>query len=331
MTLSASPTTHAIRIERHGGPEVLQWQEVVLPDPGPGEVLVRHAAVGVNFIDIYHRSGLYPLTLPAGLGIEAAGVIEKVGAGVTRFRAGDRVAYCHGPTGAYAQARVLPAARLVALPGAIDFETAAASMLKGLTAQFLLRRTKRLQAGDVALFHAAAGGVGLLAGQWARALGVQLIGTAGSDEKCRLALANGYAHCINYKREDVVARVRELTAGAGVSVVYDSVGRDTWERSLDCLQPFGLMVSFGNASGPVPPLAIGELATRGSLYLTRPTLMTHIGDPARYAEMAAELFGMLEAGHLQPRIGQRFALADAALAQTALQARTTTGAIVLQP
>ena len=323
--------THAIRIERTGGPEVLQWQQVDVGEPGPGEVRVRNAAVGVNFIDVYHRTGLYPLPLPAGIGLEAAGVIEAVGQGVDEFRVGDRVAYCHGPTGSYAQARVMPARVLVKLPDGIEFETAAAMMLKGLTAQFLLRRTRRLQPGDVALFHAAAGGVGLLAGQWARSLGVQLIGTAGSEEKCRLALSNGYAHCINYSTEDLVARVREITAGKGVSVVYDSVGRDTWERSLNCLQPFGMMVSFGNASGPVPPFAIGELATRGSLYVTRPTLMTHLADRATQLEMASELFDVVLSGKVRPLIGQRFALRDAADAHRALESRATTGSIVLQP
>ena len=323
--------THAIRIERQGGPEVLQWQQVEVGAPGAGEVLVRHAAVGVNFIDIYHRSGLYPLQLPSGLGLEGAGTVEAVGAGVTRFRVGDRVAYCSGPVGAYAEARLVPEKVLVALPDAIAFDSAASMMLKGLTAQFLLRRTRPLVAGDVALFHAAAGGVGLIAGQWARALGVKLIGTAGSDEKCRLALEHGYAHCINYRTEDLVARVRELTDGRGVAVVYDSVGRDTWERSLSCLQPFGLMVSFGNSSGPVPPLTLGDLAARGSLYVTRPTLMTHVADPLALAQMAAELFAMVQGGHVVPRIGQRFALRDAAAAQAALESRATTGSIVLMP
>ena len=323
--------THAIRIERTGGPEVLQWQAVEVGDPGPGEVRVRNSAVGVNFIDVYHRTGLYPLPLPAGIGLEAAGVIEAVGAGVEEFRAGDRVAYCHGPTGSYAEARVMPARVLVKLPADIEFDTAAAMMLKGLTAQFLLRRTRRLQAGDVALFHAAAGGVGLIAGQWAKALGVQLIGTAGSDDKCELALRNGYAHCINYGTEDLVARVKEITGGQGVSVVYDSVGRDTWERSLSCLQPFGMMVSFGNASGPVPPVTLGDLAARGSLYVTRPTLMTHLADRAAQLEMAAELFEIVRAGKVRPLIGQRFALRDAADAHRALESRATTGSIVLQP
>lgn len=324
-------TTHAIRIDRTGGPEVLQWQELPLGNPGPGEVRVRHGAVGVNFIDVYHRTGLYPLQFPAGLGLEAAGTVEAVGEGVTSFAPGDRVAYCNGPTGAYAQARVMPARVLVKLPDAIAFDTAAAMMLKGLTAQFLLRRTRKLQAGDVALFHAAAGGVGLIAGQWARALGVQLIGTAGSDEKCRLALQNGYAHCINYRSDDLVSRVKELTGGKGVAVVYDSVGRDTWERSLACLQPFGLMVSFGNASGPVPPVTLTDLAAKGSLYVTRPTLMTHIADRGTLEQMAAELFAVVGSGQVKPLIGQRFALRDAAQAHIALESRATTGSIVLEP
>jgi NADPH2:quinone reductase len=324
-------STHAIRIERTGGSDVLQWQELPLGSPGPGEVRVRHGAIGVNFIDVYHRTGLYPLQFPAGLGLEAAGTVEAVGDGVNGFASGDRVAYCNGPTGAYAEARVMPARVLVKLPDAIAFDTAAAMMLKGLTAQFLLRRTHRLQAGDVALFHAAAGGVGLIAGQWARALGAQLIGTAGSEEKCHLALQNGYAHCINYRTEDLVSRVKELTNGRGVAVVYDSVGRDTWERSLACLQPFGLMVSFGNASGPVPPVTLTELAAKGSLYVTRPTLMTHIAERATLEQMAAELFAVVGSGQVQPRIGQRFALHDAARAHTALESRTTTGSIVLEP
>ncbi len=324
-------TTHAIRIDRAGGPEVLQWQELKLGSPGPGEVRVRHGAVGVNFIDVYHRTGLYPLQFPAGLGLEAAGTVEAVGEGVTGFAPGDRVAYSNGPTGAYAQARVMPARVLVKLPDAIGFDAAAAMMLKGLTAQFLLRRTRKLQAGDVALFHAAAGGVGLIAGQWARALGVQLIGTAGSDEKCRLALQNGYAHCINYRTDDLVSRVKELTGGKGVAVVYDSVGRDTWERSLACLQPFGLMVSFGNASGPVPPVTLTDLAAKGSLYVTRPTLMTHIADRGTLEQMAAELFAVVGSGQVKPLIGQRFALRDAAQAHIALESRATTGSIVLEP
>ncbi len=323
--------THAIRIDRIGGPEVLQWHELPLGNPGPGEVRVRHGAVGVNFIDVYHRTGLYPLQFPAGLGLEAAGTVEAVGEGVTGLSPGDRVAYCNGPTGAYAQARVMPARVLVKLPDAIGFDTAAAMMLKGLTAQFLLRRTRKLQAGDVALFHAAAGGVGLIAGQWAQALGVQLIGTAGSDEKCRLALQNGYAHCINYRTDDLVSRVKELTGGKGVAVVYDSVGRDTWERSLACLQPFGLMVSFGNASGPVPPVTLTDLAAKGSLYVTRPTLMTHVADRGTLEQMAAELFAVVGSGQVKPLIGQRFALRDAAQAHIALESRATTGSIVLEP
>lgn len=324
-------TTHAIRIERTGGPEVLQWQSVDVGNPGPGEVRVRHGAIGVNFIDVYHRTGLYPLQLPAGIGLEAAGTVEAVGEGVTHVAPGDRVAYCNGPTGAYAEVRVMPARVLVKLPGDIAFDTAAAMMLKGLTAQFLLRRTRKLQAGDVALFHAAAGGVGLIAGQWARALGVKLIGTAGSDEKCQLALQNGYAHCINYRTEDLVTRVKELTDDKGVGVVYDSVGRDTWERSLACLQPFGLMVSFGNASGPVPPVTLTDLAAKGSLYVTRPTLMTHIADRATLEQMAQELFDVVRAGQVKPLIGQRFALRDAGQAHAALESRATTGSIVLEP
>ena len=323
--------TQAIRFDQFGGPEVLQLREQALGDPGPGQVRVRHHAIGLNFIDVYHRTGLYPQPLPGSLGSEAAGVVEAVGEGVDGVQPGDRVAYCSGPTGAYSQARVMPAAPLIKLPDDIAFDTAAGAMLKGLTVQYLLRRTKALQAGDVALFHAAAGGVGLIAGQWARALGVRLIGTAGSPEKRALALANGYAEVIDYTKDDFVARVKELTGGKGVPVVYDSVGRDTWDRSLSCLQPFGLMVSYGNSSGPVPPITLADLAARGSLYVTRPTLGTHLADPAVKRQMADELFAMLRSGQVRIHINQRYRLADAAQAHRDLEARKTVGSTLLLP
>ena len=321
----------AIRIERHGGPEVMQLADVPLADPGPGEVLVRHHAIGINFIDTYHRSGLYPLTLPSGLGSEGAGIVEAVGAGVTHVAVGDRVAYAARTPGSYAEARVLPATPVVKLPDAIDFATGAAMMLKGLTVQYLLRRTRvALSPGDHILWHAAAGGVGLIACQWARALGLRLIGTAGTDEKCQLALAHGAAYVINYKTDDVVARVMEITNGAKLAVVYDSVGKDTWERSLDCLQPFGLLVSFGNASGAVPPVSLGQLAAKGSLYVQRPTLNTHLTSAEVTQQMAGELFAQVAAGMKIP-VERRYALADAPQAHRDLESRATTGAGVLIP
>ena len=321
----------AIRIERHGGPDVMQLADVPLGDPGPGEVLVRHHAIGINFIDTYHRSGLYPLPLPSGLGSEAAGIVEAVGPGVTHVAVGDRVGYAARTPGSYAEARVLPATPVVKLPDAIDFPTAAAMMLKGLTVQYLLRRTRiELQPGEHILWHAAAGGVGLIACQWARSLGVRLIGTAGTDEKCRLALDHGAAHAINYKTEDVVARVNDITGGAKLRVVYDSVGKDTWERSLDCLQPFGLMVSFGNASGAVPPVSLGQLSAKGSLYVHRPTLNTHLTSAQVAQQMAGELFAQVAAGMKIP-VERRYALADAAQAHRDLESRGTTGAGVLIP
>ncbi len=323
--------TLAIRFDQFGGPEVLQLREQPVGDPGPGQVRVRHHAIGLNFIDVYHRTGLYQQPLPGSLGSEAAGVVEAVGEDVDGFRPGDRVAYCTGPTGSYSEARVMPAAPLIRLPDDIAFDTAAGAMLKGLTAQYLLRRTKTLQPGDVALFHAAAGGVGLIAGQWARALGVRLIGTAGSAEKCALARANGYAEVIDYGKEDFVARVKELTGGKGVPVVYDSVGRDTWDRSLSCLQPFGLMVSYGNSSGPVPPVTLTDLAARGSLYVTRPTLGTHLADPVVKQQMADELFAVLRSGQVKIHIPQRYRLADAAQAHRDLEARRTVGSTLLLP
>jgi NADPH2:quinone reductase len=322
----------AIQIDRFGDSEVMHLADVPLGDPGPGEVRVRHHACGINFIDIYHRSGLYPNTLPLVLGTEGAGVVEAVGDGVTHLAVGDRVGYAARTPGSYAEARVLTAMPVVKLPEAIDFETAAAMMLKGLTVQYLLRRTRvELGAGDMILWHAAAGGVGLIACQWARALGLRLIGTAGSDEKCKLAEENGAAYTINYRREDVVARVKELTGGKGVNVVYDPVGKDTWERSLDCLAPLGLLVSFGNSSGPVPPVPLGILSLKGSLYVQRPTLGSYLSSREASQAMADELFQMVSSGQVKVPVERRYPLADAARAHRDLESRTTTGAGVLLP
>ncbi|WP_020651759.1 quinone oxidoreductase family protein [Massilia niastensis] len=321
----------AIRITANGGPEVMEFTDVEVRAPGPGEALVRHHAIGLNFIDVYFRTGLYPQPLPAVLGQEGAGVVEAVGEGVSHVRPGDRVAYAGGPNGAYSEARTMPAHVLVKLPDAIGFETAAAMMLQGLTVQYLLRSTYPVKAGQTILFHAAAGGVGLIACQWARALGVELIGTVGSDEKGELARAHGAAHVINYNTEDIVARVREITKGAGVPVVYDSVGKDTFFRSLDCLQPRGLMVSFGNSSGAVEPFTTQELARRGSLYLTRPTLGAYMSTRAELEAMAAELFEMVASGKVKIGVNQTFPLSQAAEAHRALEARRTTGSTVLLP
>jgi NADPH2:quinone reductase len=322
----------AIQIDRFGDSDVMHLADVPLGEPGPGEVRVRHHACGINFIDIYHRSGLYPNALPLVLGTEGAGVVEAVGDGVTHLAVGDRVGYAARTPGSYAEARVLTAMPVVKLPDAIDFETAAAMMLKGLTVQYLLRRTRvELGAGDMILWHAAAGGVGLIACQWARALGLRLIGTAGSDEKCKLAEENGAAYTINYRREDVVARVKELTGGKGVNVVYDPVGKDTWERSLDCLAPLGLLVSFGNSSGPVPPVPLGILSLKGSLYVQRPTLGSYLSSREASQAMADELFQMVSSGQVKVPVERRYPLADAARAHRDLESRTTTGAGVLVP
>ncbi len=331
----ASFQSRAVRIARHGGPEQLQLVEVEVGEPGPGEVRIRHHAIGLNFIDTYQRSGLYPTPLPLVLGGEGAGVIEAVGAGVTHLKVGDRAAYASsGLPGSYCDLRVMSALPVCRLPDAIGFETGAAMMLKGLTAQYLLKRTlpaEGLEPGDFILWHAAAGGVGLIACQWARALGYRLIGTAGSDEKCALALANGAAHAINYRTEDFVARVREITGGAGVKVVYDSVGKDTWAQSLDCLQPLGLMVSFGNSSGAVPPFAPGVLAQKGSLYVTRPTLASHARTRERTQAMADELFAVVASGQVKIHVEQRYPLQQAAQAHRDLEARLTTGSSILLP
>ena len=321
----------AIRLTRTGGPEVLEFADVEVGEPGPGEARVRQHAIGLNFIDVYFRTGLYPMPLPSGLGQEGAGVVEAVGGGVTHVRPGDRVAYAGRPNGAYSELRTMPADILVTLPDAIDFETAAAMMLQGLTVQYLFNSTYKLQPGQTILFHAAAGGVGLIACQWARALGVNLIGTVGSKEKGELALAHGAAHVINYNEEDIVARVLEITDGKKVPVVYDSVGKDTFIRSLDCLQPRGLMVSFGNSSGPVPAFTMNELASRGSLYLTRPSLGSYAASRPELEAMAADLFEMVASGKVKIDIHQRFALADAAEAHIALEARRTTGSTILLP
>ena len=329
-----TPTTQAIHIQQPGGPEQMALVTVPVGQPGPGQVRIAHKAIGLNYIDVYQRSGLYPLPMPLQLGMEGSGVVEAVGEGVTHLAVGDRVAYAANPPGSYSQHRVMPAMNVCKLPDGISFETGAAMMLKGLTAQYLLKRTLPqggLQAGDFVLFHAAAGGVGLIACQWAKALGLQLIGTAGSDEKCALALSHGAKFAINYKTEDFAARVKDITGGQGVKVVYDSVGKDTWDKSLDCLQPFGLMASFGNASGPVPPFAPGLLGPKGSLYVTRQTLFSHITSRERTQAMADELFAVVQSGAVNIRIDQRFALADVQAAHRSLEARQTTGCTILLP
>ncbi|WP_461549173.1 quinone oxidoreductase family protein [Sphaerotilus sulfidivorans] len=326
--------TRALQIRQFGGPEAMQLVELEVGEPGPGEVRIRHHAVGVNFIDIYQRTGLYANPLPLTLGMEGAGVVEAVGAGVTHLQPGDRVAYASQPPGSYCELRVMPARSVVVLPDGIDFETGAAMMLKGLTVQYLLRRTQPqggLQPGDFVLWHAAAGGVGLIACQWARALGLRLIGTAGGAEKCGLALAHGAEFAIDYRSENFVARVREITGGRGVRAVYDSIGQDTFEGSLDCLEPFGLMASFGNASGPVPPVNLGVLAAKGSLHLTRPTLFTHLATRESTQAMADDLFARVSSGEVRIPVSRRYALADAAQAHADLASRVTTGCLVLLP
>jgi NADPH2:quinone reductase len=321
----------AIVVAEHGGPEVMKLVEVDVADPGPDEVRIRNHAVGLNFIDIYHRTGLYPNATPHGLGSEGAGVVEAVGSNVKFLKEGDRVAYGQGPLGAYADVRVMPPAMVVKLPKKISFEQAAASMLKGLTVQYLFRQTYRLQGHETILFHAAAGGVGLIACQWAKALGVKLIGTVSSPEKAALAKKMGAWATIDYSKENFVERVKELTGGAKVPVVYDGVGKDTWEGSLDCLQPRGLMVSFGNASGAVTGVNLGILAAKGSLFVTRPTLATHVVPRARLEASAEELFDLMTRGKIKVEIDQRYALADAARAHADLAGRKTTGSSVLLP
>jgi len=323
--------SHAIRIHSTGGPEVLKYEEVPVGAPGTGEARVRHTAIGVNYIDTYHRGGLYPLTLPSGIGNEAAGVVEAVGPGVDWVKPGDRVASCTGPLGAYSSERIVPADRLVKLPDAIADRTAASMMLKGLTVQYLFRQTFPLKGGETILFQAAAGGVGLIACQWARALGVTMIGTVGSDAEAALARENGCTHTIVYTRENFVERVKEITGGKGVPVVYDGVGKDTFPASLDCLAPRGMFVSFGNASGPVPPFNIMLLTQRGSLYATRPTLVTYASNRESLNAMAGELFDLVQAGRIKPDARQTFPLKDAAEAHRSLESRKTTGSTLLIP
>jgi NADPH:quinone reductase len=321
----------AIRFHATGGPDVLKSESVDVAAPGPGEVRVRNTAIGVNFIDTYQRSGLYPLTLPSGLGTEAAGIVEAVGSGVQGLAPGDRVASCTGPLGAYSTERLVPADKLVKLPDGIEDRTAAAMMLKGLTVQYLFRQTFPLKAGDTILFHAAAGGVGLIACQWARALGVTIIGTVSSDAKAALAREYGCTHTIIYTRENFVERVREITGGKGVPVVYDSIGKDTFPASLDCLAPRGMFVSFGSSSGPVPPFNLITLSQKGSLYATRPTLFTYASTHAALNVMASELFALVKDGKIRPDARQTFALKDAAEAHRSLESRKTTGATLLLP
>ncbi len=319
----------AIRIEQPGGPEVMKFVDVEVGAPGPGQVQVRHHAIGLNYIDVYFRTGLYPQPLPSGIGLEGAGEVTAVGQGVTGLKVGDRVAYAGPPPGSYSQVRNMPAHPLIKLPKSISYETGAAMMLKGMTVQYLFRRTYKLQKGQTILFHAAAGGVGLIAMQWAKALGVTVIGTAGSEEKAALARKYGCDHTILYKRENIVERVREITGGKMVSVVYDGVGKDTFQASIDSLQPFGLMVSFGNASGPVPPMPLTAL--KGSLYITRPSLMSHSADRGVLEEMAGDLIKLVSSGKVKIEIDQRYPLAEAVQAHRDLEGRKTTGSTVLLP
>lgn len=323
---------HAIRIHEHGGPEVLRWEEVPMPSPGPGEALVKHAACGLNYIDVYFRTGLYkPPSLPATIGMEGAGTVAAVGEGVTELKVGDRVAYATAPIGAYAEFRTIKAERLVKLPDGISFDTAAAMMLQGMTAEYLLLRTFKVQPGQTILIHAAAGGVGLIMCQWAKHLGCTVIGTVSSDEKAALAKAHGCDHPIVYTREDFQAKVKEITGGKMLPVVYDSVGRDTFMKSLDCLAPYGMMVVFGNASGPVPPFDLSLLAAKGSLYITRPTLATYTAKRDELAASAAALFDVVGKGAVKIEVNQRFPLKDAAEAHRALEGRRTTGSTLLIP
>ena len=323
--------TKAIRISKTGAPEVMEYVDIDVAAPAPGEAQVRQHAIGLNFIDVYFRTGLYPQPLPGGLGLEGAGEVVAIGDGVTHVRVGDRVAYAGGPNGAYAELRNMPAAKLVVLPEDIGFDTAAAMMLQGLTVQYLLHRTVALQRGDTVLFHAAAGGVGLIACQWAALLGVTLIGTVGSEEKAELARAHGCAHVINYNQENFTERVRDITDGKGVSVVYDSIGKDTFIGSLDCLAPLGMMVSFGSASGVVPPFSLAELASRGSLFITRPSVMTYTAKRADLDLAARSLFDVVGSGQVKIDINQRYHLRDVAQAHLELESRKTTGSSILLP
>ena len=320
----------AVRFHKQGGPELMQYEDVQVGDPGAGQVRIRHTAVGVNFVDIYQRSGLYPMQLPQVAGNEGAGVVEAVGQGVSELKTGDRVAYT-GLPGSYCDTRIVPADRMVKLPEGISEEQAASMMLKGLTVHYLIFTTYPVKKGETVLWHAAAGGVGLIACQWLKALGVTVIGTAGSDEKCALAKAHGAEHVVNYSRENFVERVMSITGGKKVPVVYDSVGKNTWEGSLECLRPRGLMVSFGNASGAVPPVNLGILSSKGSLYVTRPTLATHIATRADLVERANGLFEVVKSGKVRIETTKRYKLADAPQAHRDLEARKTTGSVVLQP
>lgn len=321
----------SIRFHETGSPDVLKLETVDLPPPGPSEARVRHSAIGVNFIDTYHRTGLYKVPLPSGIGKEAAGLVEAVGEGVTAVKPGDRVVYCDGPLGSYSSERNLPATVLVKLPQWVSEQHIAAGFLRAMTVEYLLTRTFKCKAGDTILFHAAAGGVGLIASQWARALGVNMIGTVGSDEKGKLALEHGCSHVINYNTENFVERVKEITGGKKLPVVYDSIGKDTWPASLDCLQPLGLMVSFGNSSGPVTGVDLGILAAKGSLYLTRQTLMAYTSSRATTEEMANNVFNMMKDGKLDLAARQTYSLADAAQAHRDLEARKTVGGVILVP
>jgi NADPH2:quinone reductase len=322
--------TKAVRFHKTGGPEVLQVEEVQVGEPGQGQARIRHTAIGVNFIDTYQRSGMYPMQLPATAGNEGAGVVEAVGPGVTQVKAGDRVAYT-GQVGSYSGQRLLPAERLVKIPEGISDEQAASMMLKGMTVQYLIHRTYAVKPGDTVLWHAAAGGVGLIACQWLKAIGATVIGTVGSEEKAKLAKSHGADHVINYSTENFVARVKEITGGKGLPVVYDSVGKTTWEGSLDCLRPLGMMVFFGNASGPVPPLNTGILAQKGSLYVTRPTLMTYTASRADLELTSRSLFDVVKSGKVKIEVSARYKLADAAQAHRDLEGRKTTGSVILQP
>lgn len=322
--------TTVVKFHKTGGPEVLSVENALVGKPKRGEARVRHTAIGLNYIDTYHRSGLYPLPLPTGVGLEGAGVVEAAGAGVTHVKVGDRVAYAGGPPGAYAQERVMPANKLVKIPKGVSDEDAAAMMLKGLTVHMLIRRVYRVQKGETVVFHAAAGGVGLIACQWLKALGAKVIGTVGSDEKAKIAKAHGCQHTINYNKENFAERVREITKGRGVPVVYDSVGKDTFYGSLDCLQPRGLLTVFGNGSGPVSDVDVNVLA-KGSFYLTRPSIMVYSAMRSDLEAGAKELFAMVKSGKIKIDINQRYALADAAQAHKDLEARKTTGSTILMP
>ena len=322
---------HAIRFHETGGPEKLTWEETEVGEPGPGQLLLRQTAIGLNYIDTYHRTGLYPVPLPSGIGLEAAAVVEKTGPGVTEFKVGDRVAYASAPIGAYAEWRLYPAERAVKLPEGISDRQGAAMMLQGMTVEYLIRRTFPVKAGQVVLFHAAAGGVGLIACQWLKHLGATVIGTAGSPQKMELAKAHGCAHVIDYRREDVAKRVRELTDGKGVPVVYDGVGKDTFQASLDSLAPRGMFVSFGNASGPVPPFEPVILSAKGSLYFTRPSLVAYVATRAELLESATALFDVVRGGAVKIEVRQTYPLKEAAQAQRDLEARKTTGSTLLLP